>query len=128
MCVGIKRAESKFRSPSVQCLSPTFVGYPGVTPLVLALEARNNPSPRAAPEFVSELHRTCYPHIQNGQCNLILPRQWFDVLGRGSANDFLQPEGFLFALRETLRLGPGSLLWAGVPCSRSIGGTYGTCT
>lgn len=42
--------------------------------------------------------------------------QWFDILGRGSANDILQPGGFLFALRETMRLGPGSLLFAGVPC------------
>ena len=48
----------------------------------------------------------------------LVPRQWYDILGRGADNDILQVGGFLFALKETLRLRPGALLFAGVPCSR----------
>jgi hypothetical protein len=47
-----------------------------------------------------------------------VPRQWYDILGRGADNDILQDGGFLFALKETLRLRPGALLFAEVPCSR----------
>ena len=47
-----------------------------------------------------------------------MPRQWYDILGRGADNDILQDGGFLFALKETLRLRPGALLFAEVPCSR----------
>lgn len=43
--------------------------------------------------------------------------QWFDILGRGQSNDLLDPMGFMFALRETMRLSPGALLFAGVPCA-----------
>ena len=53
-----------------------------------------------------------------------LPRQWYDILGRGQANDMLDPTGFLFALREVMRLGPGSLLFAGIPCCRCLDGIF----
>ena len=47
---------------------------------------------------------------------LVGPRQWFDIEGRGEANNFLETQGFLFALRDTMRLSEGGLLFAGVPC------------
>lgn len=46
--------------------------------------------------------------------------QWFDILGRGQSNDLLDPMGFMFALRETMRLSPGALLFAGVPCANWV--------
>jgi hypothetical protein len=48
---------------------------------------------------------------------LVRLRQWFDIEGRGEANDFLETQGFLFALRDTMRLSEGGLLFAGIPCS-----------
>lgn len=53
-------------------------------------------------------------------CSLALPRQWFDWEGRGEDNDFLSTTGFLWALRDTLRLRRGGLLWGGLPCCRSL--------
>lgn len=44
------------------------------------------------------------------------PRQWYDWETRGLFNDFLSDAGFLWALRDTLRLSRGSLLWGGLPC------------
>ena len=52
---------------------------------------------------------------------VILLRQWYDILGRGDDNNILECGGFMFALKETLRLSPGSLMFAGVPCSRYLG-------
>ena len=46
-----------------------------------------------------------------------LLRQWFDLLQRGEHNNFLSVEGFLVALRDTLRIKPGGLLWCGHPCN-----------
>lgn len=48
----------------------------------------------------------------------VVPRQWFDIIGRGQSNDILEPLGFLFALKETMRLTPGALLFGGIPCCR----------
>ena len=53
-------------------------------------------------------------------CSLALPRQWYDWEGRGGDNDFLSTTGFLWALRDTLRLRRGALLWGGLPCCRSL--------
>ena len=44
------------------------------------------------------------------------PRQWYDWETRGLLNDFLSDTGFLWALRDTLRLRKGALLWGGLPC------------
>lgn len=52
---------------------------------------------------------------------VLAPRQWFDIDGRGTENDFLGVQGFLFALRDTMRLSPGALLFAGIPCSSFLG-------
>ena len=47
-------------------------------------------------------------------------RQWMDILaelGRGTQNDLLSVEGWLLAVRETLRLKRGrGLFFAGHPC------------
>jgi hypothetical protein len=43
-------------------------------------------------------------------------RQWYDVAYRGPDNDFTSTTGFLIAIRDTLRLRPGALLWGGIPC------------
>ena len=53
-------------------------------------------------------------------CRWLIPRQWFDIAGRGEDNNVLECQGFMFALRDTLRLSPGALLFAGVPCSRFL--------
>ena len=41
--------------------------------------------------------------------------------GRGSDNDFLSNRGFATALRDTLRLRRGGLLFAGLPCGSWLG-------
>jgi len=60
-----------------------------------------------------------------------LKSQWYDVAYRGPDNDFTSTTGFLIAIRDTLRLRPGALLWGGIPCcsyiwmSSSLHGRYG---
>ena len=53
-------------------------------------------------------------------------RQSYDALERGGHNDILSVEGFLVALRDTLRLKKGGTLWGGLPCSTLLG--YEQCT
>lgn len=55
--------------------------------------------------------------VGNQCCFSKSPRQWFDWEMRGDHNNFLTDTGFLVALRDTLRLRRGALLWGGVPCS-----------
>ena len=43
-------------------------------------------------------------------------RKSFDI-ENGPMFDLASPQGFLYALEQTLRLKPGSLLFGGVPCS-----------
>ena len=42
----------------------------------------------------------------------------------GPQQDLSTPTGFLLALKQTLRLKPGSLLFGGVPCSSMPGYVY----
>ena len=46
-----------------------------------------------------------------------VPRQSYDILRRGEANNILANEGFMFALRDCMRLSPKGLLFGGVPCN-----------
>ena len=46
----------------------------------------------------------------------ILWRQHFDRADCPESKDFLTVQGFLGALRQTLRLKPDALMWCGIPC------------
>lgn len=66
------------------------------------------------PQFLpSEFHMTPV----GSTCCL---RQWYDWQGRGEVNDFRSTAGFLWAIRDTMRLRRGGLLWGGVPCCRCL--------
>ena len=52
-----------------------------------------------------------------------LAEENFDVVN-GPQQDLSTPTGFLLALKQTLRLKPGSLLFGGVPCSSMPGYVY----
>lgn len=54
------------------------------------------------------LFRICHPYPRI--------RDYYDITSR-ETDDLLSPGGFLLAIRQTLRLKPGALLWGGVPCS-----------
>ena len=51
----------------------------------------------------------------------LLGRQWFEIEGRGLANDLASVPGFITALRDTMRIKRGGLLWLGLPCSSQLG-------
>ena len=49
-------------------------------------------------------------------------RQWFDVLHReGDCNNILSVPGFVVAVRDTLRIARGKVLWLGLPCNSCLG-------
>ena len=59
-------------------------------------------------------------HIVMGLISLDgAPRQNFDIVN-GVMFDLAAPQGFLWALEQTLRLKPGALLFGGVPCSSPL--------
>ena len=47
-------------------------------------------------------------------------RRKFDIT-ESATQDLASDTGFLLALRNTLRLRPGAILWGGVPCSTFLG-------
>lgn len=47
-------------------------------------------------------------------------RRKFDIT-ESATQDLASDTGFLLALRSTLRLRPGAILWGGVPCSTFLG-------
>lgn len=52
--------------------------------------------------------------------------QYYDWEARGAENDFLSTVGFLWALRDTMRLQRGALLWGGLPCCSWVWISSGT--
>ena len=55
------------------------------------------------------------------RCMKRYPRQNYDLILRGEANDICGICGFLTAIRDCLRIASNGVLWSGVPCSRSLG-------
>ena len=59
------------------------------------------------------------------ELTLLRLRQWYDLLHRGARNDICGTLGFLTAVRDTMRIRQGGLLFAGLPCSSSLGFNFG---
>ena len=53
-------------------------------------------------------------------------RDYYDVVSRPTLNNILTLPGYMVALRQTLRLVAGGLLWGGVPCSSFVFLSSGT--
>ena len=47
---------------------------------------------------------------------IMIMRQWMDLMHRPE-DDFCSVQGFILAVRDTMRVKRGGLLWAGHPCS-----------
>ena len=76
---------------------------------------------RARLHLCCEVKLAASRHFLRSRVCHVKPRQWYDLLHRGSDNDICGVSGFLLALRDTLRLRVGGLLWAGHPCNPQPG-------
>lgn len=66
---------------------------------------------------VLAFHFHCLKNVKQPVSDNYLPRQSMDLLDDGCTKDILNPIGFLFAIRQILRIQEGGLAFFGLPCN-----------